>query len=297
MKFKKILTYILLVVLMGTVTLQGLNLNLVRQELDSVYDTLKSQTETLTNLTKFVAVQTQSIATITTLIEGLQTQVKALADAGDYLLSLLDPKPNIEKSISATVQIKVGRYGGAGVVIKDDGEYLYVLTAKHVIEPRGKVEMVVTNSETNKRIYAGIIPRKNIYKAKQVDLALLKLPRPEGTFDIMPLAEEEPKIGATIYTIGHPVGTKYSVNIGLVSNYIKNPFAKRQGTYMLISAPSIFGNSGGAVINNKSEVVGIVSGIMWLGKNPKDFKNTVYIYHMALTIRLDDIKELLEEVK
>ncbi len=288
MKFKKIVIYIVLAVLIGTVTFQGSNLNTVKQELNLVYDRLKEQTQLITK-------QTQLILDITTLIDGLATQVKTLADAGIYLLSLSDPKPDIEKSISATVQIKVRKRGGAGVVIQDDGEYLYILTAKHITDLKGKLEVIVTNNETNKRIYAGIVPKKNIYPDKSLDLTLIKLPRPEGTFTVISLAEEQPEIGDTIYTVGHPVGTKYSVNVGIVSNYIKH--SKKPTTYMLISAPSIFGNSGGVVINNKTELVGIVSGVKWLGKNPMDLANTIYIYHMTYTVRLDDIKELLETVK
>jgi len=262
MKFKKIIAYVLLIIMLG-----------------------------------LVSVQYSKIESIIKTVRILEIQIQKIIKDISFLLINIDPKPDIEKSITSTVQLKVGRYGGAGVIIKDDGEYLYILTAKHIVTPKGKVEIVITNLVTNKKTYIEIIPRKNIYIDEEVDLALIKLLRPEGRYSVISLAEKEPKIGETIYTVGHPIGTYYTVNIGIVSNYIKNPFVKRKGTYMLISAPSIFGNSGGAVINNKTEVVGIASGIMWLGKNPKDIANTVYVYHMTFAIRLDDIKNLLKSVK
>ena len=241
--------------------------------------------------------QYDTINSVVTSVKSLELQMQKVIKDISFLLFNIDPKPDVDKSISATVQIRVKNFGGAGIIIKDDGEYLYILTAKHVIAPKGKVEMVVTNMETNKKTYVGVVSRKNIYSDKTVDLALIKFPRPQGEYEVLPLAEEEAKIGDTIYTVGHPVGTYYTLNVGIVSNYIKNPFAKRAGTYMLISAPSIFGNSGGAVINNKSEVVGIASGLMWLGTNPKDFQNNLYIYHMTFAIRLDDIKNLLKTIE
>ena len=262
MKFKKIIASVLLIIMLGLVSVQY-------SKIESIIKTVKI----------------------------LEIQIQKMIKDISFLFVNIDPKPDIEKSVTSTVQIKVGRYGGAGVIIKDDGEYLYILTAKHIVTPKGKVEIVITNLVTNKKTYIGIIPRKNIYIDEEVDLALIKLSKPEGRYSIISLAEKEPKIGETIYTVGHPIGTYYTVNIGIVSNYIKNPFVKRKGTYMLISAPSIFGNSGGAIINNKTEIVGIASGIMWLGKNPKDIANTVYVYHMTFAIRLDDIKNLLKSVK
>ncbi len=60
---------------------------------------------------------------------------------------------------------------------------------------------------------------------------------------------------------------------------------------MLVSAPSCTGNSGGAVINTNKELVGIASGIM------KDVRHSTFLHYMTFVVRIEDIKNLLENIK
>jgi len=203
-------------------------------------------------------------------------------------------KPNFQKAILATIQVGVGKRGGAGIVIEQDEEYLYVLTVKHVTKLRGKLKVAVRRIDGILEIIKNI-PRKNIFVDDVFDIALIKVPKPEGEFEALKLAISSPAIGDTIYTIGHPLSFHNTVNTGIVSNYLTNPLPKRKGIHMLISAPSFTGNSGGVVINNNTQVVGIVVGIMYLGKDFSDYKNTVYLTHMTFAVRLEDIKNLLFE--
>ncbi len=291
MKVRKWIVYILFVLMAVAMFSQQYSIKDYQNGVQSAIETLGSDVnekiDKLIDTTKEIIDTTQQI----------KDNMYNLTEDVLYLLLHIDPKPDIKKIKNATIQIKVGRAGGAGIVIADDGEFLYVLTVKHITERSGKLGVVIINTETNKKIIVRDIDRKNVIEHKFVDLALVKVPKPEGNYEVLELAEEEPEVGITIYTVGHPVGTRYTVNIGIVSNYIKNPLPKRQGTYMMVSAPSIFGNSGGAVVDNKSQVVGICSGIMYLGNNTAQIDKITFLPHMTFTIRLNDIKDLLEGKK
>jgi S1-C subfamily serine protease len=70
----------------------------------------------------------------------------------------------------------------------------------------------------------------------------------------LPLSEESPAIGEPIFTLGHPLGDEYTFSQGIVSGY---RFDGR--TRMQITAPISPGSSGGPVLNQWGEVVGMVS--------------------------------------
>jgi len=199
---------------------------------------------------------------------------------------------DFEKLELATIQIKIGQRGGAGVLIEDDGEYLYALTVKHAVTQKGRLDVCVRDTNGKFHIVKGI---KEIYKHKVVDLALIKIPKPEDEYKILRVAYQKPKKGTKIYTIGHPLNFYFTITEGIVSNYLTNPLPLRKGTYMLISAQCFTGNSGGPVINEKTEVVGIASGIMYLGNNPHKYQDTTYLFYMTFAVQLDDIKELMKE--
>ena len=109
---------------------------------------------------------------------------------------------------------------------------------------------------------------------------------------MLSLGKKRPKIGDRIYTIGHPAGTYYTINEGIVSNYTKRSYKRNKLNLMLVSAPTFSGGSGGAVINTKTEIVGIVVAIEYY----QEKKQTIYLTNMVYTIRLDTICDFLESL-
>lgn len=71
----------------------------------------------------------------------------------------------------------------------------------------------------------------------------------------IPIAQEKPKVGATVYAIGSPRGLENTLSDGKVSQWRDNARTKMQ-----ISVQIDHGSSGGALINEYGEVVGITSG-------------------------------------
>jgi len=206
----------------------------------------------------------------------------------------IESKPDFEKYKQATVEIKVGKPGGAGVIVQIDKDYLYILTAKHMFKSKSKI-IIQLNTINGKKIKIEDIDKKNIYQDNKVDLALIKLPKPEGEFVYLPISEHPVKQGDKIFTIGHPLNFHYTITEGVVSNFVKRHHNNKEVEYMMISAPSFAGNSGGACVNTRGELLGIVIGIMYVNK-PEGFSQyTLYLYHMTFVVKIEDLNRLLKE--
>ena len=68
------------------------------------------------------------------------------------------------------------------------------------------------------------------------------------------IANNTPKVGEKIYTIGSPRGLDNTFSSGEISQIREN------GKILQISAPIDHGSSGGVLLNSKGEAVGITSG-------------------------------------
>jgi len=190
------------------------------------------------------------------------------------------------------VAVKVGKRGGAGVIVEIDDKYLYVLTAKHILLQKGQLAIEVLDKNSKSTIIKNI-SKTNTVKHRKVDLGLIKVPRPEGDFGTIKLAERPVLIGEKIRVVGHPCNIYYAITEGIVSSYKKRKFQGIKEEYIVVSAPSFSGGSGGALINSKGQLAGIVVGIMYIGRNAMDYKNTVYVFHIVYVTKLEFIKDFL----
>lgn len=68
----------------------------------------------------------------------------------------------------------------------------------------------------------------------------------------IPLATDRPKVGEKCYTIGSPMGLENTFSSGEISQL-------RGHDYIQISAPIDHGSSGGALLNERGEAIGITS--------------------------------------
>lgn len=133
---------------------------------------------------------------------------------------------------------------GSGFLVGSDGR---IATNRHVIEGADSLEIQLANGEIYDRVFflADDIRR---------DLALLRIPA--NNLSVLRIANEENiAIGDRIYVIGNPMGFQGTFSDGLVS-------AKRmvEGVSIIqISAPISPGSSGGPVLNEKGEVIGVAT--------------------------------------
>jgi TPR repeat protein len=135
---------------------------------------------------------------------------------------------------------------GTGFFITDDG---YLISNNHVVKDAAQVRLVTS---------AGSIAAKVVRVDAANDLALLKA---EGRFTPLPItASRTVKLGGTVATVGFP-------NIGLQGfspKLAKGEIASLSGAaddarYFQISVPVQPGNSGGALVDEHGNVVGIVA--------------------------------------
>jgi S1-C subfamily serine protease len=134
---------------------------------------------------------------------------------------------------------------GSGFFITDDG---YFITNQHVAG-RGATVRILTAS--------GIIPAKVVKVDELNDLTLLKA---EGKFAELPVVfSRKVQLGATVATVGFP-------NIGLQGfspKLAKGEIASLAGIqddarHFQISVPVQPGNSGGALVDERGNVIGVV---------------------------------------
>ena len=135
---------------------------------------------------------------------------------------------------------------GTGFFITEDG---YFITNEHVAGNGAQVRLVTAS---------GLISAKVVKVDAANDLALLKA---EGKFAALPVTTSRAmKLGNTVVTVGFP-------NIGLqgfAPKLAKGEIASLSGAgddarYFQISVPVQPGNSGGALVDERGNVVGVVS--------------------------------------
>jgi S1-C subfamily serine protease len=141
--------------------------------------------------------------------------------------------------------------GATGFVIASTG---VVLTNHHVVNNKNKKTLVAMTASGD------VLPVTKVLAANEdVDLAILqvegKVPPPLP----MALSPEAAPIGSRISVISHPAGQYYTYTGGMVSRYVKS--RSKTGAmvdHVSITADYARGSSGGPVLNDRGEVIGIV---------------------------------------
>jgi serine protease Do len=140
---------------------------------------------------------------------------------------------------------------GSGVLVRPDG---YILTNNHVVERADQLSVDMSDGRTFKAKVVGTDPA--------TDLAVVKI---DGTkLPTLPLGDSEAlRVGDVVLAVGNPLGVGQTVTMGIVS-------AKGRATgggdsyedFIQTDAPINQGNSGGALVNTRGELVGINSQIL-----------------------------------
>jgi S1-C subfamily serine protease len=141
---------------------------------------------------------------------------------------------------------KQPRFTGTGFFVTDDG---CLLTSYHVVEDAARVAI---------RTKAGTFAATLVKADKANDVALLKV---TGNFPALPVASSRGvKLGESIFTIGFP-----NIELqGFAPKLTKGDISSLTGPqddprYFQISTPVQPGNSGGALVDDRGNVVGVVS--------------------------------------
>ncbi len=165
--------------------------------------------------------------------------------------------------ISVTYQINsffgnsTGEATGSGIILTEDG---YIVTNNHVISSENSSYYAI---EEATGIKVKLYNDSNSYDAKVIgtdavtDLAVLKIEK-TGLTPATIGNSNDVKVGEFVIAAGNPLGMDYSVTSGIVSAV--NREVESDGTTynaIQIDAAINSGNSGGALVNSKGEVIGI----------------------------------------
>ena len=139
--------------------------------------------------------------------------------------------------------------GGSGVIISPDG---YIVTNNHVVEESTKLKVKLNDGR--------LFDAKLIGTDPTTDIALIKI---EGDdFSTIPFGDSDAlRLGEWVLAIGSPFNLQSTITAGIVSakarqlGVIPNEF--RVESFIQTDAAVNPGNSGGALVNTRGELVGI----------------------------------------
>jgi len=134
---------------------------------------------------------------------------------------------------------------GSGVIVSADG---YVLTNNHVIARSNDIQVL---------LYDGRIATARLVGGDEdTDLAVLKIDA--GDLPTMKLDEAPPvNVGDVVLAIGNPIGLGKTVTMGIASAIGRQLDQWAYEEFIQTDAAINSGNSGGALVNARGELVGI----------------------------------------
>lgn len=165
---------------------------------------------------------------------------------------------------------------GSGIIYSEDG---YIITNYHVIENATSVVVTLSDEQEYEAVIVGA--------DEASDLAVLKIEAGKN----LPAAEfgksSELQIGELVVAIGNPLGYDNTVTDGIVSglNRQLSDYTDKM-TLIQTNAAINSGNSGGALVNSKGEVIGINSAKL-VASNAEG---------MGFALSIDEVKPLVEEL-
>ena len=158
-----------------------------------------------------------------------------------------------------TPQSREQKGSGSGVIIRSDG---YIVTNNHVVNGASSISVVLNNNKTYEATVVGTDPA--------TDVAIIKI-EAEGLPTIPFGDSDELRLGEWVLAIGSPLNLRSTITAGIVSakgrsmrgmgNYDAESLNKIE-SFIQTDAAVNPGNSGGALVNKRGELVGINTAIV-----------------------------------
>ncbi len=135
---------------------------------------------------------------------------------------------------------------GSGVIISEDG---YIVTNNHVINGAQDIEITLNNKKTYQA--------KLIGTDSNMDIALLKVDADEKLPYAVFADSDQVKVGEWVLAVGNPYNLNSTVTAGIISAKARNLDTSGIQSFIQTDAVVNPGNSGGALVNTRGELVGI----------------------------------------
>ena len=137
--------------------------------------------------------------------------------------------------------------GGSAFVAFSDR---LMITSNHVL--KGMDHITVTSENG---VSITLYPEDILYRDKDADTAIFQLPEDSG-LNPLPVSDEIPLRGEKTVAIGSARGIMNLVSLGNISAHWSDGMVQ----WIVFSAPVSPGSSGGPLINDRGEVIGIIMG-------------------------------------
>ncbi|MDX6183245.1 trypsin-like peptidase domain-containing protein [Flavobacterium sp. Fl-77] len=134
---------------------------------------------------------------------------------------------------------------GSGVIISEDG---YIVTNNHVIKDASEIEITLNNKKT--------YTAKLIGTDSKMDIALLKINSEEKLPYTAFANSDNVKVGEWVLAVGNPYNLNSTVTAGIVSAKARD-LGNGIQSFIQTDAAVNPGNSGGALVNTRGELIGI----------------------------------------
>ncbi|MDE6273115.1 MAG: trypsin-like peptidase domain-containing protein [Muribaculaceae bacterium] len=171
---------------------------------------------------------------------------------------------------------------GSGVIVSEDG---YIVTNNHVVANSEKLEVLLNDNST--------YDARIIGTDEATDLALIKIDA-KGLSPITFGDSEAVKVGEWVLAVGNPFGFNSTVTAGIVSAKARslgtNSTSGNIGIESFIQTDAALnpGNSGGALVNLKGELIGINSAI---------YSNTGSYSGFSFAIPTTIVKKVITDIR
>ncbi|AXP79117.1 Periplasmic pH-dependent serine endoprotease DegQ precursor [Mariniflexile rhizosphaerae] len=139
---------------------------------------------------------------------------------------------------------------GSGVIINADG---YIITNNHVINNSDELSVTLNNNKTYKAEIVGSDPK--------TDIALLKIQADEELPFVTFADSDQAKIGEWVLAVGNPFNLTSTVTAGIISAKSRDLSGTSSQSFIQTDAAVNPGNSGGALVNVRGELIGINTAI------------------------------------
>ena len=168
---------------------------------------------------------------------------------------------------------------GSGIIFQDDG---YIVTNQHVIDGASEISVILNTGDE--------FTAKLVGQDTKTDLAVLKIDPGSAKLTAATLGDSTTvQVGETAVAIGNPMGQEFSgsVTSGIISA-VNRTMNIDNRTYNLLQTDAAInsGNSGGALINQYGEVIGINSVKL----------STTGVEGMGFAIAISEAKPIIDDL-
>ena len=198
-----------------------------------------------------------------------QTSLSNYSDTSVYAANKILPSIvgiKVEYNVNSLIsmfgrqtQATTAQASGSGIIISEDG---YILTNNHIVSTSSDNSFYEVSEAT--KVTVTLFGDETEYEAKiigtdeQTDLAVIKIDK-TGLTKAEFADSDNIKVGEFAMAVGNPLGLESSITCGVVSAVNREVTDSDGKTYTLIQTDAAInaGNSGGALVNSKGQVIGI----------------------------------------